>query len=95
MKRRVERLARDILDDPIRVTVGDVGAANNDIRQIAVCLDNEESKLGWMAVNLPTFLTVGPALVFVATRVGCDLVAAKMLALGHKGNILFSSHSFI
>ncbi len=33
MPRRVERLAADALTSPIRITVGEVGAANEDIKQ--------------------------------------------------------------
>lgn len=35
MPKRVERLAREILTDPIRVTVGEVGSANEDITQVS------------------------------------------------------------
>ena len=34
MPRRVERLAADALTSPVRVTVGEVGAANEDITQV-------------------------------------------------------------
>lgn len=34
MPRRVERLAGDALTSPVRITVGEVGAANEDIRQV-------------------------------------------------------------
>lgn len=37
-KRRVESLARDILKDPIRIVVGAVGQANEDIKQEVVVL---------------------------------------------------------
>lgn len=33
-KRRIEKLARDILCDPVRVVQGDVGEANQDITQV-------------------------------------------------------------
>lgn len=33
MPGKVERLVRDALTSPVRVTVGEVGAANEDIRQ--------------------------------------------------------------
>ncbi|CAI5477113.1 unnamed protein product [Closterium sp. Yama58-4] len=38
MPRRIERLARDILTHPVRITVGEVGAANADVRQRVVVL---------------------------------------------------------
>jgi hypothetical protein len=33
MPTRVERLVRDALTSPVRITVGEVGAANEDVRQ--------------------------------------------------------------
>lgn len=36
MPRRVERLAREILTDPVRIAVGEVGRANEDITQVGV-----------------------------------------------------------
>jgi hypothetical protein len=39
MPRKVERLAADALTSPVRVTVGEVGAANEDIKQVGpTCL---------------------------------------------------------
>jgi superfamily II DNA/RNA helicase len=35
MPRRVERLAADALTSPVRVTVGEVGGANEDIKQVS------------------------------------------------------------
>jgi ATP-dependent RNA helicase DDX42 len=37
-KKKVERLASDVLRDPVRIVVGAVGQANEDIRQQAVIL---------------------------------------------------------
>ena len=33
-KKRIERLARDVLTDPIKIVQGDVGVANENITQI-------------------------------------------------------------
>ena len=37
MPGKVERLVRDALTSPVRVTVGEVGAANEDIKQVRRC----------------------------------------------------------
>lgn len=34
MPTKVESLVRDALSSPVRITVGEVGAANEDIRQV-------------------------------------------------------------
>ena len=33
-KRKVERLARDVLTDPVRVVQGELGEANQDVTQV-------------------------------------------------------------
>lgn len=40
MPGRMERLARDVLTSPLRITVGEVGAANEDINQVIVWTDS-------------------------------------------------------
>lgn len=35
MPRKVERLAGDALTSPVRITVGEVGGANEDIKQVS------------------------------------------------------------
>lgn len=37
MPRKVERLAGDALTSPVRITVGEVGGANEDIKQVGGC----------------------------------------------------------
>jgi ATP-dependent RNA helicase DDX42 len=36
MPNKVERLVADALTSPVRITVGEVGAANTDIRQVPI-----------------------------------------------------------
>ena len=36
-RKRVERLCRDVLTDPVRIVVGDLGEANTDITQVCAC----------------------------------------------------------
>ena len=35
-KRKVERLARDVLTDPVRVVQGELGEANQDVTQVGM-----------------------------------------------------------
>lgn len=37
-KHRIEKLARDILSDPVKVVQGDVGEANTDVQQVCINL---------------------------------------------------------
>ena len=33
-RKKIERLCRDVLTDPIRIVIGDLGEANTDITQV-------------------------------------------------------------
>lgn len=41
-KRKVERLARDVLTDPVRVVQGELGEANQDVTQVNSVMVNVE-----------------------------------------------------
>jgi len=56
-KKPVERLARDILIDPIRIVVGTVGEANQDVAQIAHVMHEGQSKWDWLSKRLVEFVS--------------------------------------
>ena len=82
MPRRVERLAGDALTSPLRVTVGAVGGANEDIRQVVEVLPDAGAKQRWLLERLQGFVDEGDVLVFAAQRARVDELAA---ALGGAG----------
>ena len=57
----LERLARDALSEPVRVTVGEVGEANDDVTQVVEVLPNADAKWGWLVARLPTLPKRGPS----------------------------------
>lgn len=75
MERKIERLCRDILIDPIRITIGTLGAANQDIAQMVAVLHDDSQKWGWLAPKLPDFAAQGAVIVFVATKQGAEELA--------------------
>ena len=56
-RKKVERLARDILCDPIRVVQGDVGEANEDVTQIVKVMQSGPQKWNWLMSRLVEFTT--------------------------------------
>jgi len=68
-KKRVEKLARDVLTDPIRVVQGDVGEANEDITQVIHLLNSQQSKFQWLLHRIVEFLSAGTLLIFVTKKV--------------------------
>lgn len=84
MPRRVERLAREILLDPIRVTVGEVGKANEDITQVVNVLPSDVDKLPWLVHKLPEMVDDGDVLVFASTKVRVEEIEGKLGEAGFK-----------
>ncbi|XKL60783.1 hypothetical protein PGB90_007840 [Kerria lacca] len=73
-KKRVEKLARDVLTDPIRIVQGDIGEANADVTQI-VCVMAQSAKLPWLQRNFVSFLSIGSVLIFVTRKLQAEELA--------------------
>lgn len=69
-KKKIEKLARDVLSDPIRIVQGDgVGEANQDITQIVHVFKHGTSmKWDWLLENLVQFTSSGSVLIFVTKK---------------------------
>ncbi|GFQ01555.1 dead-box ATP-dependent RNA helicase 24 [Phtheirospermum japonicum] len=84
MPRKVEKLAREILSDPIRVTVGQVGMANEDITQVVEVIPSEAEKLPWLLERLPGLIDEGDVLVFASKKATVDEVESQLVQKGFK-----------
>ncbi len=54
-RKKVERLCRDVLTDPVRVVIGDVGEANTDITQFVKVLNEPKDKWAWLLHHIVEF----------------------------------------
>ncbi|XP_070565800.1 ATP-dependent RNA helicase DDX42-like [Ptychodera flava] len=77
-RKKVEKLARDILTDPVRVVQGDVGEANEDVTQIVELLPDGPSKWTWLIQRLVSFTTTGSVLIFVTKKANCEELAMNL-----------------
>jgi len=77
-KKRIEKLARDILTDPIRIVQGDIGEANQDITQHALVFEKPEHKWNWLLSKLVGFLSEGSVLIFVTKKLDAEKIAADL-----------------
>ncbi|KAL4424909.1 hypothetical protein ABPG77_009638 [Micractinium sp. CCAP 211/92] len=82
MPRRVERLAADALTSPIRITVGEVGAANEDIKQVVEVLYDAAHKQKWLLDRLQGFIDDGDVLIFANQKARVDELCAVLQAAG-------------
>ncbi|CDS42068.1 ATP dependent RNA helicase DDX42 [Echinococcus multilocularis] len=79
-KSRIERLARDILTDPVRIVQGEVGEANEDITQIIEIFNKWDEKWDWLTRNMVRFTAEGSVLIFVTRKAHCVEVVEKLKA---------------
>lgn len=84
MPRKVEKLAREILSDPVRVTVGEVGMANEDITQVVHVLPSDAEKLPWLLEKLPGMIDDGDVLVFASKKAAVDEIETQLSQKGFK-----------
>ncbi|WVZ05634.1 hypothetical protein V8G54_018980 [Vigna mungo] len=84
MPRKVEKLAREILTDPIRVTVGEVGMANEDITQVVCVIPSDTEKLPWLLEKLPEMIDQGDTLVFASKKATVDEIESQLAQRGFK-----------
>ncbi|KAF6197729.1 hypothetical protein GE061_008695 [Apolygus lucorum] len=76
-KKKIEKLARDVLIDPVRILYGDVGYANADVEQKIVMI-LPTNKLPWLLGNLVDFTSAGSVLIFVTRKLNAEEVATQL-----------------
>ncbi|CAN1285815.1 DEAD-box ATP-dependent RNA helicase 24 [Linum perenne] len=79
MPRKVEKLAREILSDPVRVIVGEVGMANEDITQVVQVIPSDAEKLPWLLEKLPPMIDDGDVLVFASKKATVDEIESQLV----------------
>ncbi|XP_070585126.1 ATP-dependent RNA helicase DDX42 isoform X2 [Erythrolamprus reginae] len=87
-RKKIEKLARDILIDPIRVVQGDIGEANEDITQIVEILSSGPNKWNWLTGHLVEFTSSGSVLLFVTKKANAEELANNLKQEGHSLGLL-------
>lgn len=87
-KKRIEKLARDVLTDPVKIVQGDLGEANEDITQHMLVFINPVHKQNWLLAKLVEFLSHGTVLVFVTKKADAELVASTLQLREHDAVLL-------
>ncbi|ODN05903.1 ATP-dependent RNA helicase DDX42 [Orchesella cincta] len=72
MRKKVEKLARVALSDPIRVVQGDIGEANQDVTQTVFLLPLGGAKWNWLTNYLVEFTAAGSVLIFVTKKANAE-----------------------
>lgn len=87
-RKKIERLARDILVDPIRVVQGDIGEANEDVTQVVEMLPNPSDKWSWLTRRLVEFTSSGSVLIFVTKKANSEELATNLTQEGYSLGLL-------
>lgn len=87
-RKRVEKLARDILIDPCRVVQGEAGEANEDITQIVEVLPVGPAKWTWLIKRLVEFTSMGSVLIFVTRKKNAEELTTNLKARDFKIGLL-------
>ncbi|ORZ07280.1 P-loop containing nucleoside triphosphate hydrolase protein, partial [Lobosporangium transversale] len=54
-QKRVEKLAREVMTDPVRISIGNVGQINSDVTQVIQILKDDTLKWNWLMERLQNF----------------------------------------
>jgi len=88
MPPKVERMAREVMNDPIRVVVGSIGQASTVIDQNVFIAHSDDEKYVWLAGFLPPLLSKGgKTLIFVNTKTAADEVMRRARQILPAGRI--------
>uniref|UniRef100_A0A3Q2YJS6 ATP-dependent RNA helicase DDX42 n=1 Tax=Hippocampus comes TaxID=109280 RepID=A0A3Q2YJS6_HIPCM len=87
-RKKIERLARDILMDPIRVVQGDIGEANEDVTQVVEMLPSGTDKWSWLTRRLVEFTSSGSVLIFVTKKANSEELATNLTQEGYSLGLL-------
>lgn len=86
-KKKIEKLARDVLVDPVKIVQGDIGEANADITQRVMVFNlanNPSAKWTWLQQNLIDFLSSGSLLIFVTKKLNAEELANSLKLKEHE-----------
>jgi ATP-dependent RNA helicase DDX42 len=71
-RKKVEKLARMALTDPIRVVQGEIGEASQDVEQHVLVVPFGGTKWLWLLDHLVQFTAAGSVLIFVTKKANAE-----------------------
>ncbi|KAG0334486.1 ATP-dependent RNA helicase ddx42, partial [Podila humilis] len=83
-QKRVEKLAREVMTDPVRISIGNVGQINSDVTQIIEILKDDGFKWNWLMTRLDEFVALGSVLIFVGRKNGVVELTENLKKAGIK-----------
>lgn len=81
---KIERLASDLLRNPVRIVVGTMGNVAITVKQSFEVLDDDDAKWSWLAQRIDGMLAKGQLLIFVKAKVDTDKLVQNFTDLLEK-----------
>lgn len=79
-KKKIERLARDALVDPVKIVHGSIGEASEDVTQVVKVMGVGGYKWQWLLAKLVEFMSLGSVLLFVTKKANCEELGQNLQA---------------
>jgi ATP-dependent RNA helicase DDX42 len=89
---KIERLANDLLRNPVRVVVGEVGRAAASVKQVVEVLEDDDAKWAWLTQKLHGMLLKGQLLVFVQSKDAAEAMAKKFRDILEQQAVVLHGH---
>jgi len=87
--KKVERVAKGWLRNPVRIAIGKTGISSEHVQQHVLVLPNYSTKVLWLQEMLPTLSNVGKMIIFVQSRADVDALTQKLRESNkHKINVV-------
>lgn len=77
-RKKVEKLGRDVLTDPVKVVQGEVGVVAENVTQHIQVVELGGQKWQWLIKNLVQFMSEGSVLIFVTKKQNCEELAHNL-----------------
>jgi superfamily II DNA/RNA helicase len=84
-KRNVEDLARETLEDPVRISIGAAGDANENVTQLVFVLEDNNEKWPWLMQSLGSMVSEGSVLIFTSTKASAEELSSRLKGKGFHG----------
>ncbi|KAG0280709.1 ATP-dependent RNA helicase ddx42 [Linnemannia exigua] len=81
-QKRVEKLAREVMTDPVRISIGNVGQINSDVTQVIQILKDDTLKWKWLMDRLQELEALGSVLIFVSRKNGVVELTENLKNMG-------------
>merc|ERR1712070_866621 len=89
---KIERLASDLLRNPVRIVVGELGKTASTVAQVVEVLEDNDAKWSWLTARVDGMLAKGQLLIFAKTKEDTEELVKKFEDLLQKTAIGLHGH---